>query len=215
MIEVQKKHSRTSDLAKFKRQHILTAARRLFNANGLDGLSMRDIAKEAGYSLGAAYSYFRTKEEIQVELLAGILGELTRQIKAALTRTEGQDDATRHAFTIFADYFREHPEERYLLLCTLTDLKASGTDIPAEVRKELDSRLLTLMGLLAHNLYHHTPASPAHAQEETTDFVVYLLGLLILENSGRLQLLNQSGQEMVDRYGERMLLRMTQQKEKE
>lgn len=204
-----KKQSRAESLATFKRQHILSAARRIFDAEGTDGLNMRAIAQEAGYSLGAAYSYFRTKEEIEAELLASILGELTRHIKTALPQGTGNRDT--RAFSIFTAYFRERPEARKLLLFSLAGLGEKTADIPTPTRKELDSRLLTLMGLLANDLHQRTPASAARAQEETTDFIAYLLGLLLLESGNRLQLLNQDGQEMVDRYGERMLLRVTHQ----
>ncbi len=213
MIESRNKKSRATGLAKFKRQHILAAAGRIFNKHGTDGLNMRAIAEEAGYSLGAAYSYFRTKEEIEIELLAGILGDLTRHIKAALQQDDATDNTGARAFSILASHFREHSEERRLLLLSLGNLGEKSGDIPAPTRKGLDSRLLSLMGQLANELHQQTQASAADAQEETTDFIAYLLGLLLMESGDRLQLLNQSSQEMVDRYGERMLLRVTQQEE--
>lgn len=209
MNDVQKKRRRAESLAKFKRQHILAAARRIFDAEGTSGLNMRAIAKEAGYSLGAAYSYFRTKEEIEVELLAVILGEVTRHIKATLPHQSGNRGT--QAFSIFSTYFRERPETRRLFLVSIAGLGEKSDDIPASTRKELNSRLLSLMGLLANDLHQRTPASAAHAQEETTDFVTYLLGLMILESGNCLKLLKQNSQEMVDRHGKRMLLRVTQQ----
>ena len=208
MDDAHRKQSRAESMAVFKRRHILSAARRVFDSEGADGLNMRTIAKEAGYSLGAAYSYFRTKEEIEAELLAGILGDLARYIKATLS--QGSGNSGIHAFSIFSAYFRERPKVRKLLLLSLSGLGEKSADIPAPTRKELNSRLLTLMGLLANELHQQTPASATRAQEETTDFVAYLLGLMLLENGDRLQLLNQDNQEMVDRYGERMLLRVTQ-----
>ncbi len=48
---------------------ILAAAARLFTRQGFHGTSTRDIAAEAGVSLGNIYNYFKTKEEIFVWLL--------------------------------------------------------------------------------------------------------------------------------------------------
>ena len=48
---------------------ILAAAARLFTRQGFHGTSTRDIASEAGVSLGNIYNYFGTKEEIFVSLL--------------------------------------------------------------------------------------------------------------------------------------------------
>ncbi len=48
---------------------ILAAASKLFTKQGFHGTSTRDIAAEAGVSLGNIYNYFATKEEIFVSLL--------------------------------------------------------------------------------------------------------------------------------------------------
>jgi len=48
---------------------ILAAASLLFTRKGYNGTSTRDIAAEAGVSLGNIYNYFGTKEEIFVSLL--------------------------------------------------------------------------------------------------------------------------------------------------
>jgi AcrR family transcriptional regulator len=50
-------------------ERILAAAARLFTKQGFHGTSTRDIAAEAGVSLGNIYNYFKTKEEIFVLLL--------------------------------------------------------------------------------------------------------------------------------------------------
>lgn len=46
------------------RAHILDTALRLFAERGYQGATMRDIAREAGCSLGLAYRYFARKEEM-------------------------------------------------------------------------------------------------------------------------------------------------------
>lgn len=49
---------------------ILQAASDLFTTQGFHGTSTRDIAAQAGVSLGNIYNYFGTKEELFVSLLA-------------------------------------------------------------------------------------------------------------------------------------------------
>jgi len=46
------------------RRTLLERARRLFQQHGVDATTMRDIAKAAGLSLGAAYYYFPSKEAL-------------------------------------------------------------------------------------------------------------------------------------------------------
>ena len=57
MSEAVKKSDRT-------REALVDGALKLFRRRGFDGTTMRDIAAVANMSLGAAYYYFRSKEEI-------------------------------------------------------------------------------------------------------------------------------------------------------
>lgn len=65
------------------RQRIIAAARGLFRTRGMDGLSMRALADEAGVNKGLLHYYFKTKEAIfrevfgqQVEMLYQEVGTL-------------------------------------------------------------------------------------------------------------------------------------------
>src|SRR5258708_8791698 len=51
------------------RERLLLAARQVFARHGFGGASVDMIAAEAGYSKGAIYSNFETKEAILFELL--------------------------------------------------------------------------------------------------------------------------------------------------
>eukprot|EP01034_Spumella_vulgaris_P042860 gene42860-53179_t len=53
------------------RTRLIDTAQQLFVANGYGGTSIRDIAERAGYSQGAFYSNFASKEEVLLELLRG------------------------------------------------------------------------------------------------------------------------------------------------
>ena len=50
------------------RERIVDAALRLFREKGFDETTMRDVAAEAGMATGAAYYYFRSKEELVMAL---------------------------------------------------------------------------------------------------------------------------------------------------
>jgi AcrR family transcriptional regulator len=51
------------------RQRLLDAAERVFLRRGLQGSSVEEIAAEAGYTRGAFYSNFKSKDELFVELM--------------------------------------------------------------------------------------------------------------------------------------------------
>ena len=51
------------------RERLVETAQQLFVSNGYGGASIRDIADKAGYSQGAFYSNFSSKEDVLLELL--------------------------------------------------------------------------------------------------------------------------------------------------
>jgi len=57
------------------RERILGAALRLFADKGYEATTMRDVAREAGASLGLAYRYFASKEEFALALYMGLAEE--------------------------------------------------------------------------------------------------------------------------------------------
>ena len=97
-----------------KRTAILAAAIKVFAANGL-GAPTSMIAKEAGVSNGALFTYFETK--------ADLLNQLYRQLKAdmAVTTTLGiPADADlrpqlRHVWDSWMHWALAHPQERRTL----------------------------------------------------------------------------------------------------
>ncbi len=67
---------------------ILHAARAAFLQSGVDGASLRTIARGAGTSVGMIYYYFRTKEDLFVGVVEEVYGKLLGEM-AAILRAEG------------------------------------------------------------------------------------------------------------------------------
>jgi len=79
------------------RARLIDTAQQLFVANGYGGTSIRDIAERAGYSQGAFYSNFSSKEEVLLELLRGHMEAEGAQLSGVL------DSAGRTPEQIFAE----------------------------------------------------------------------------------------------------------------
>ena len=78
------------------RERIFAAALSLFSEKGYERATMRDVAKAAGASLGLAYRYFASKEELVLELylrLADGFGERVRKELPAGTVAERFEEA--------------------------------------------------------------------------------------------------------------------------
>ena len=52
------------------KEKIITTSLKLFSEQGYYGTSMREVAKEAGISLGLTYNYFKNKEALLGEILS-------------------------------------------------------------------------------------------------------------------------------------------------
>jgi AcrR family transcriptional regulator len=64
-----------------RREHMLNVAQAVIDAQGLDGLNMRVIARRAGYTAGALYAYFNGKQDILLALQRRVLERLEDAVK--------------------------------------------------------------------------------------------------------------------------------------
>ena len=74
-----------------KRQ-ILRAAMKLFSERGLAGSSIRDIAKESGYTNPALYKHFAGKDELALYLFEICHRRLWTKCNAAINAAKSFDD---------------------------------------------------------------------------------------------------------------------------
>ncbi len=199
--------TRQSKLRGHKKEQIKKAAGELFADQGFDALTMRAIAKAAGYSLGAAYSYYGSKEELCEDLFADSLANLARSLRLIVPSKGTDRQIIAAAFTGFYNFFRDNTADRQLALTLFAN--RSGHSNAAET-KLLNSRLISVLGFLANVLHDRSSLSATEAQSETVSAVTYLSGLLMISVSGHLPILGQNEEEMVDRYIEQMLKRAEQ-----
>lgn len=197
--------TRREDLHAFKRQRILEAAATLFRANGLEGTTMRAIAGAAGYSTGAPYAYYRSKEEIFADLVSQSLADASRAIKQATRPSLPARALIRAVFTAFYKYYSGNPAELQLCLSLYSGPQSGGGNLPAEIDARLNSRLMALLGSMANALHTNTHLGADDAQSQTLACFSFMIGVLALEGAGRLDVLGTGAQEMVDRYMDRML----------
>ncbi|MFF0624062.1 TetR/AcrR family transcriptional regulator [Streptomyces sp. NPDC004296] len=71
-----------------RRQEISAALWRLANTRGVDGVSLRDVAAEAGISLGRIQHYFRNRDELLLFALRHINQQATERIRHRLQALE-------------------------------------------------------------------------------------------------------------------------------
>jgi AcrR family transcriptional regulator len=112
------------------KENILKTALRLFSDCGYKGTSMRMIADGAGISVGGIYLYFRSKEDIYVTLMRGILDDLSRESEQKVDSILAPVDALKALITLRLDYARKHRE------LILTQIKEQGFTYGLELKKK-------------------------------------------------------------------------------
>ena len=98
------------------RAKLMRSAGKLFCKRGLEQASVDDIAHDAGYTKGAFYSNFKSKEELFLAMLDQKFGEELERIEAALGTDETADEAARHAGEDLIRFLRSDPEWERLYL---------------------------------------------------------------------------------------------------
>ncbi|MCK7622771.1 TetR/AcrR family transcriptional regulator [Streptomyces sp. RS10V-4] len=73
-----------------RRREISAALWRLANTRGVDGVSLRDVAAEAGVSLGRVQHYFRTKDDLLLYALRNINRLATERIRQRIEALEDE-----------------------------------------------------------------------------------------------------------------------------
>ncbi len=86
------------------RDHLLEAAARVFGERGYHGASLDDIAAAAGFTKGAVYSNFKSKEDLFLALLESRFASELEDLKAVLAQSEvGADDRLSDFVTLIVE----------------------------------------------------------------------------------------------------------------
>ena len=64
-------------------KRIVAIAAKRFRENGLDGVGIADLMKEAGLTVGGFYKHFKSREALVPEAVGSSLGTWERQVDAA------------------------------------------------------------------------------------------------------------------------------------
>lgn len=201
----QQRQQRQLAMSDTRRALVLDAARSVFAERGVEGASIREIARRAGYTPGAIYSYFDSKEAIYAALLAESLERLNAEVAGARSfKSQPQLTLTSKAQAWFGFYARS-PRDLDLGFYLVQGLSAHG--LGGDLNQQLNGRLqdalrpcelaLQAMGL-----------SLDVAMRENTALFAHGVGLLLLQHTGRLGLFGQSAEALFVTYVEQLVERL-------
>lgn len=183
------------------RSAILEAARKILLAEGVDGLSMRAVARELGYSPAGLYEYFPSKEAVTCALFfegsEGLAGQM-EAVLAALPDDATGPDRLRAIGRIYRAYAKAQPDLYLLTFGNRVDWMDRGLEGADERHAAFETLVQVVAdGLRAGELID-LPALPLA-------FGVWasIHGFVMLEVSGFLgNMLESESSEMFDRLFE-------------
>jgi AcrR family transcriptional regulator len=121
-------------------RRLLDAAREVFGRRGYGNASLEEIAEEAGFSRGALYHHFESKEALFLALLDERLTERVNEIERVFEAGETSKEATieqaRQAANDAVDVFGQNREWRALYLEFV-----AHADRNPEFRRQLAERM--------------------------------------------------------------------------
>jgi AcrR family transcriptional regulator len=96
------------------RKSLLRSAASAFCRKGLEGASVEEVAQEAGYTKGAFYANFKSKEELFLVMLDERFSQQLDRIDSLLGGEEEPGEEARHAAQDFIQSLRGEDEWRRL-----------------------------------------------------------------------------------------------------
>ncbi|WP_119154795.1 TetR/AcrR family transcriptional regulator [Caldimonas tepidiphila] len=198
-----------------RRDLILDAARSAFLESGLEGVSMREIARRAGYTAGALYTYFASKEEVYAALLDESLERLLRRVAPAAgaapagrmpaaARREAAEAALRSSARAFFEFYAENPRDLDLGFYLFHGMRPRG--LTPGLNERLNARLRDALAP-ARAAMEALGLDEEEAQTELTALFAHIVGLLVLSHTGRIRMFRRESAALFERYLEALVVR--------
>lgn len=195
---------RHQTLADVRRELVLDAARSTFFELGMEKTSLREIALRAGYTPGAIYSYFASKEH----LYGALLGESLERLNAAVQLASGEGSAAaeclRATSKAFFDFYRDNPRDLDLGFYLFQGMKPRG--LTPELNETLNARLRDALQPAQDSL-QEMGMTAEQALQEVTALFAHVVGLLVLSHTGRIRMFRQASPDLFNTYLEQLVNR--------
>lgn len=189
---------RSHQVRDYKRTMIREAAKAVFVDKGIDGASMRQIAKVAGWTTGALYQYFESKEDLYAEVLRDSLIGLHRHVSSAAEHAStGKTRAALHALW---SYYDAHSEEFDLGFYLYNGTKPVGLN--HKLDRELNAKLDDTVRTIADSLVLDGFATVSDAHRLAMAHTTSVFGLVLVTKTGRLRTIGEghSPEDLLEVY---------------
>jgi AcrR family transcriptional regulator len=205
-MTAERRSGRRRAVSALKRDLILDAARTVFEAEGLDGATVRKIAAEAGYTPAALYFHFESKEAIYAAVLEASIARLGAAVDRALAQAATPEERLRAAALAFFGFYVANPRDLDLGFYLFR-----GGMKPQGLGRERDDALNAALAAALRPIAEAAEAlgaSPDEANLLMVDTFAHAAGLLLLAHTGRIRMFGASALALMERYVDDALARL-------
>ena len=204
--QLRQRQMRQAAQSDSRRALVLEAARSVFAEKGVEGASIREIAKRAAYTPGAIYSYFESKEAIYAALLAESLERLNQEVAAAKPPKAQPPGMLVAKAQAWFGFYARNPRDLDLGFYLVQGLAPRG--LTSELNQQLNGRLHDAL-LPCELAMQAMGLSPEAALRENTALFAHGVGLLLLQHTGRIRMFGQSPEVLFHSYLDQLVARFT------
>jgi AcrR family transcriptional regulator len=194
---MEAKLQRQQALSDARRALVMDAARSVFAEMGLEGASIREIAKRAGYTPGAIYTYFDSKEAIYADLLDESLDRLQSGVDAAKAPKNSPAKLLVAKAQAWFGFYAQNPRDLDLGFYLVHGLQPKG--LTSDLNAKLNGKLYAALAPCEEALLAMA-CTPEQAKRENTALFAHGVGLLLLHHTGRIRLFGQSAPQLFTDY---------------
>ncbi|MCK4546966.1 MAG: TetR/AcrR family transcriptional regulator [Candidatus Eisenbacteria sp.] len=188
-----------------RREDILAAARKVFAAKGYHEAALDEIAAEAGFSKGALYGYFESKEDLYATVLEEEFEQVNAVIRRAMEEHQDPRDVLREAIRL---KFQQHAERKELFAeigkgqARLLTSPSSESDPKWRLMNRFKTKFFTGLDLLAEVIESGIRAGKLRGDIPSKQLAMSLLGLV---HANFFYWLVKSEQEPIDAVSDRVV----------
>jgi AcrR family transcriptional regulator len=171
----------TSDVTQFRR-HLCELALKAFSEHGIEGISLRGLAAEAGCSRTTPYRYFKNKADI---LAAVRQSEFQRMADATELAVHSEPDPDRRLVALARSYLRfamERPDAYRVMYEVNQKDEERYPELVEQIKRTQQPMIATVREAIAAGSIQGDPINTVHV------FWAGLHGLISLYLSGKLHM---------------------------
>ena len=159
---------RSRDRVEVTRKRLIQAAEKIFARDGFEAARLEDIAAEAGYTRGAFYANFDSKEDLFLALLEREISARIGTVESRMARLRDPDAKLRALRQVFINLWQDrrwsllsmefklfavrHPEAKARLAAMNRRFAASRVGVLKEVMEASGRKLPASAGAVARSL---------------------------------------------------------------